>query len=115
MADQAPENRLAQSKEAFVLRAITNSQTKVSGGWLAIKAVRDAYNEGRPEDHHVKERWVGGKVRGLGWEVGRVGHDNVTSLRWDDGLFETLSARYGLTQKAPGDDPREEVSRLHPQ
>jgi hypothetical protein len=89
---------LAQSSEAAIIRAVVTCKPEVRDGWLAVSAVVEQFNSTRG-DKPVPANWLGRKARKMGWNVGRIGHDNVTSLRWDDDLLERLQLRYGLLEE----------------
>jgi hypothetical protein len=86
---------LAQSSEAGIIKAVVACKPEVRDGWLAVSAVVEQFNSTRG-DKPVPANWLGRKVRKMGWTVERIGHDNVTSLLWDEDLLERLQLRYGL-------------------
>lgn len=89
-------DELAQSWEAGIVAAVAACAHNIAAGYVAIADVLEAFNADRPETQQKSARWLGGKVRNLGWTVERVGHDNKTSLLWDDDLLDRLSVRFGL-------------------
>ena len=87
----------------FVRYASTASDNAVRAGYVPLSAILAAFNADRPETWKKAERWLGGKLRGLGWRVERIGHHNITSLAWDNTLLLRLQARY--SQAKTGDRP----------
>lgn len=86
---------LAGSTEAAIVTAIWSCAQLKTQGWVRLLSILEVFNADRG-DQAVKPRWLGQKVRSLGWTVERRGHDNATSVEWDDDLMMRLRRRYGL-------------------
>ena len=101
--DTRRRDDLAGSTEAALVKAVAACDNAVRADYLPLSTVLAAFNADRPESWKKTERWLGGKLRGLGWRVGRIGHHNITTLMWDDTLLLRLQARY--SQAKTGDRP----------
>jgi hypothetical protein len=90
---------LSQSWEAGVVDAVWACRAVAIGGWLPLETVLTLYNGRLADDKKTNARWLGGKIRTLGCNIQRRGHDNVTSIEWNDNLMQRLRVRYGLVEQ----------------
>jgi len=82
--------------EARVFDAVQKCQDHVEDGKLAVAVVTEAFNEGLTEKEQVTVRFIGRKLRALGFERCRVGKKGQAGLHWDSKLLDRLRARYRL-------------------
>jgi hypothetical protein len=99
--DRRRKEEKAASTEAAIVRTIGASITAVEHGYLPIAVVLDALNGTRPPEHQLTAKWLGTKIRALGFTVERVGHANITSLQWDGDLLARLLEQYGTGSADP--------------
>jgi hypothetical protein len=95
---------LAASIEAAIVRAIHGQKEQGQAGYLVLGVVLNNVNRDQPEKWHKTPKWLGSKVRGLGWKTVRIGHDKHAALIWDAALLDRLAKRYGIeddTQTPP--------------
>ncbi len=91
------QNDLAQSTEAAIVGAVLACQSQARDGWLPLQIVLDEFNRDRSQCYSPK--WLGGKVRGMGWETSRIGHDKITCLKWNVDLLTQLCERYDIVSQ----------------
>jgi hypothetical protein len=82
--------------EARVFDAVQKCEDKVEDGKLVTATVTETFNEGLPEKEQATSRFIGRKLRALGFERCRVGKKGQAGLHWDRTLVERLRMRYHL-------------------
>lgn len=122
--DRRRKEEKAGSTEAAIVRAINASAAQTMQAedkhWLRLAVVLDSLNTTRPAERQLTAKWLGGKIRGLGFTVERVGHGNSTALAWEPALLARLLAQYGLVappddrQTQPAATPTADVSHVSP-
>jgi hypothetical protein len=96
---QRRRDDLATTTEALVVKAMLAQGDMEAGSAVALPDVLASVNETLPDTWKKTARWLGGKLRKLGWKIERVGKDNHSVVWWDADLLLTLGRRYGLTQE----------------
>jgi len=82
------------SVEARIFDAVLKCETQTIEGKLTTQAVTDAFNEDLPEKEKATSRFIGRKLRALGFEKCRVGNKGQAGFYWDNKLVERLKLRY---------------------
>jgi hypothetical protein len=82
------------SLEARLFDSVLKCETKIEGGKLTTQAVTETFNEGLSEKEQSTSRFVGRKLRALGFEKCRVGNKGQAGFFWDTKLVERLKKRY---------------------
>lgn len=92
---------LAGSVEASIVRSILARSRDRRGDHLALTPVLEEINRDQPEQWQRSAKWLGSKVRAMGWKIERIAaHDKYTSMVWDGDLLERLAVRYGIADGA---------------
>jgi hypothetical protein len=82
------------SIEARLFDAVLKCETRIEGGKLTTQAVTEIFNEGLHEKEQSTSRFVGRKLRALGFEKCRVGNKGQAGFFWNAKLVERLTRRY---------------------
>jgi hypothetical protein len=91
---------LTNSIEAAIVRALSTVWAQQRSGQLPLQTALNQVNAGWPADRQKTARWLGGKLRNMGWTIERVGHDNERVIVVNDILLAQLRLRYGLDDYA---------------
>jgi hypothetical protein len=94
---QITQSRLEEEQasiEARIFDAVLKCENKLEEGKLTTQAVADAFNDGLSEKEKVTSRFIGRKLRALGFEKCRVGNKGQGGFFWDNKLVERLKMRY---------------------
>jgi len=94
---QITQSRLEEEQvsiEARIFDSVLKCESKLEDGKLTTQAITEAFNEGLPEKEKATSRFVGRKLRALGFEKCRVGNRGQAGLFWDTKLVERLRMRY---------------------
>jgi len=81
------------SLEARVFDAILQVEELVDEGRVSTQAIMDKFNEELPEKEHMNSKWIGRRVRTLGFEKARM-RNGRAGFFWNPPLIERLKLRY---------------------
>jgi len=94
---QITQSRLEEEQasiEARIFDAVLKCENKLEEGKLTTQAVADAFNDGLSEKEKATSRFIGRKLRALGFEKCRVGNKGQAGFFWDNKLVQRLKMRY---------------------
>ncbi|MGB9672471.1 MAG: hypothetical protein ACPLZY_04930, partial [Candidatus Norongarragalinales archaeon] len=94
---QITQSRLEEEQasiEARIFDAVLKCESKIEEGKLTTQAVTDTFNDGLSEKEKATSRFIGRKLRALGFEKCRVGNKGQAGFFWDTKLVERLKMRY---------------------
>jgi len=94
---QITQSRLEEEQasiEARIFDAVLKCENKLEDGKITTQAVADAFNDGLSEKEKATSRFIGRKLRALGFEKCRVGNKGQAGFFWDNKLVERLKMRY---------------------
>jgi hypothetical protein len=94
---QITQSRLEEEQvsiEARIFDSVLKCESKLEDGKLTTQAITDTFNDGLSEKEKATSRFVGRKLRALGFEKCRVGNKGQAGLFWDIKLVERLRMRY---------------------
>jgi len=86
----------ADSLEAQILMTLIGLKGQVERGILPIKAITDAFNEGRSEKSQVTTQMIGRRLSAMGFKKTRATSNGATVILWDEEGIERMKERYGL-------------------
>jgi hypothetical protein len=92
------------SVEAGMVQVVLSLADKVEGGKLTIKAITEAFNQGKPEKQQWRPESIGRFLKRLGFSKTRIGSKGQTAINYENDLVDYLAKRYGL---APSEKPSE--------
>jgi hypothetical protein len=94
---------LSQSTEAAIVKAVA-SCTPVDG-YLSLKDVLNAFNRELPEDYKPRHaRWLGDKIRGIGFHVDGTNHKVGTRVIHDPATLKRMKEKYGILRPVFGEE-----------
>jgi len=85
----------ADSLEAQILMTLIGLKEHVERGVLPVKAITDAFNEGKSENSQVAYQRVGRRLSAMGFKKVRAS-DGASAIIWDEESIERMKETYGL-------------------
>jgi len=85
----------ADSLEAQILMTLIGRKGHVERGILPVKAITDAFNEGKSEKSQVTYQRVGRRLSAMGFKKARAS-DGASAIIWDEESIERMKETYGL-------------------
>lgn len=86
----------AESLEAQILMTLIGLKGQVERGILPVKAITDAFNEGRSEKSQVTYQRIGRRLSAMGFKKARAG--NNAAILWDQENIDRMIDAYGLRE-----------------
>ena len=86
----------ADSLEAQILGVLIGLKDQVERGILPVKAITDAFNEGKSDKSQVTYQRVGRRLSAMGFKKARAG--NNAAILWDQENIERMIDTYGLRE-----------------
>jgi len=86
------------SLEARIFDAILKAEDLVDEGRISTQSIMDKFNEELREKEQMNSKWIGRRVRGLGFQKARM-RSGRAGFFWDPTLIERLKLRYCPTSQ----------------
>jgi len=89
-------NEKADTLEAQILMVLVGLKGQVERGILPVKAITDAFNEGKLEKSKVTYQRVGRRLSAMGFKKARAG--NNAAILWEQENIDRMIESYGLRE-----------------
>lgn len=96
----------SETTEARLIQVIADLKDHVVGGFLAVKEVTDAINQGRLDRFQLTPQRIGRKLKSLGFERGKMGN-GASCIAYDESKIRKFMDSYGLKQTSESPDTPE--------
>lgn len=96
----------ADSLEAQILMTLIGLKDQVERGILPVKAITDAFNEGKSEKSRITYQRVGRRLSAMGFKKARA-NDGASAIIWDEESIERMKDTYGLRKTSETSDRSE--------
>lgn len=101
----------ADSLEAQILMTLVGLKGQVEKGILPVKAITDAFNEGKSEKSQVTYQRIGRRLSAMGFKKARAS-DGASAIIWDEESIERMKETYGLRKTSETSDRSETSARF---
>ena len=109
----------SESPDASLIRAVCDASPEVKNGRLPIQTISNYLNRNKDAPSRRDVRWVGRRLRALGFHKVRGGHNGSRAILFDSAQVQQMASDYGVMSdtsvtavEGRGDSPPSAVEAL---